>query len=51
MAPFEALYERKYRSPIYLDKVCEKMGTGPELVQITKDKVAIIREHLRVAQD
>ncbi|XP_073033798.1 uncharacterized mitochondrial protein AtMg00860-like [Primulina eburnea] len=32
MAPYEALYGRKCRSPLYWDEVGEKAVTGPELV-------------------
>ncbi|XP_075515794.1 uncharacterized protein LOC142550605 [Primulina tabacum] len=48
MAPYEALYGRKFRSPLYWDKVGEKAVTGPELAI---DKVAIIRERVKAAQD
>ncbi|XP_075515766.1 uncharacterized protein LOC142550576 [Primulina tabacum] len=51
MAPYEALYGRKCRSPLYWDEVGEKAVTGPELVQITIDKVVVIKERLKTAQD
>ncbi|XP_075473943.1 uncharacterized protein LOC142505001 [Primulina tabacum] len=51
MAPYEALYERKCRSPLYWDEVGEKVVVGPELVQMTVDKVKIVREKLKAAQD
>ncbi|XP_073041823.1 uncharacterized protein [Primulina eburnea] len=38
MVPYEALYGRKCRSPLYWDEVGEKSITGPELVQETVDK-------------
>ena len=41
MAPYEALYGRKYRSPLNWE-VGERQLTGPELVQITSKKVTII---------
>ncbi|TXG73219.1 hypothetical protein EZV62_001798 [Acer yangbiense] len=50
MPPYEALYGRKCRSPIYWDKVGERRLLGPELIQITVDKIKIIKEHLRAAQ-
>ncbi|KAJ0832489.1 putative nucleotidyltransferase, Ribonuclease H [Helianthus annuus] len=50
MAPFELLYERKCRAPTCWDEVGEKMIEGPELVQITNEKVAIAREKLKEAQ-
>ncbi|XP_038985472.1 uncharacterized protein LOC120111701 [Phoenix dactylifera] len=50
MAPFEALYGRKCRSPICWDDVGERKLLGPEIVQQTVDKVQMIRERLRTAQ-
>lgn len=43
MAPFEALCQRKYESPVCWDEVREKVVIGPELVQITKEKLVVIR--------
>lgn len=43
MAPFEALYGRTCRSPICWDEVSERKLLGPELVQITTDKIKLIR--------
>ncbi|XP_073033841.1 uncharacterized protein [Primulina eburnea] len=51
MAPYEALYGRNCRSPLYWDEVGEKFVTGPELVQLTVDKVSMIKERLKAAQD
>ena len=48
MAPYEALYGRKCRSPLCW-KVGERQLTGPELVQITSEKVPIIQQRLRTA--
>ena len=50
MAPYEALYGRKCRSPICWDEIGEKKLLGPELVQKTIDKIQIIRERLQTAQ-
>ena len=50
MAPFEALYGRKCRSPICWDEVGERKLLGPKLVQITTDKIKLIRECLCTAQ-
>ncbi|KAK0587727.1 hypothetical protein LWI29_027749 [Acer saccharum] len=50
MPPYEALYSRKCRSPICWDEVGERRLLGPELIQITVDKVKIIKERLRAAQ-
>jgi hypothetical protein len=38
-APFEALYGRKYRTPICWFEVGEGQLTGPELIMTTTDKV------------
>jgi len=50
MAPFEALYGRKCRSPVCWTEVGESSLLGPELIQETTEKILQIREHLRVAQ-
>jgi hypothetical protein len=50
MAPYEALYGRKCRSPLYWDEVGEKQLLGPEIVQDTKDKIALIRKRMLTAQ-
>ena len=46
MAPYEALYGRKCRSPLCWE-IGERQLTGPELVQITSEKVPIIQQRLR----
>jgi hypothetical protein len=51
MAPYEALYVRKCRSPLYWSEVGEKYVTGPELLQVTLDKVKVIKEKLKATQD
>ena len=50
MPPYEALYRRKCRSPLFWDHL-EKTVTGPELVQETIEKVAVIRQRMKEAQD
>ncbi|XP_050222488.1 uncharacterized protein LOC126672576 [Mercurialis annua] len=40
MAPYEALYGRKCRFPIYWDEVGERKLTGAEIIQITSEKVS-----------
>jgi hypothetical protein len=50
MEPYEALYGRKCRSPLYLDEVSERQLLGPEIVQDTKDKIALIRKRMLTAQ-
>ncbi|XP_071923294.1 uncharacterized protein [Coffea arabica] len=51
MAPFEALYGRKCGFPLYWDEIGEKLITGLDLVERTLEKIKIIRERLKVAQD
>jgi hypothetical protein len=50
MAPYEALYGRKCRSPLYWDEVGERQLLGPEIVQDTKYKIALIRKRMLTAQ-
>ncbi|KAL8088909.1 hypothetical protein AgCh_038612 [Apium graveolens] len=49
--PYEVLYGRKYRSPLYWDEVIEKKVLGPESVQQTRDAVVLIQKRLEAAQD
>jgi hypothetical protein len=50
MSPFEALYGRKCRTPLYWDQTGGRQFFGPELIQEGEEQVRIIRENLRVAQ-
>ena len=50
MAPYEALYGRPCRSPIYWTKVGESYITGPDLIRDTSEKVSLIRQRLLMAQ-
>ncbi|KAF3661735.1 putative UDP-glycosyltransferase 85A1-like [Capsicum annuum] len=50
MAPFEALYGRRCRSPISLFKVSEALVIEPDLVFDPLEKVQLIRERLWAAQ-
>ena len=51
MAPFEALYGRKCRTPVCWDAVGERRLVGSELVQITSEKVKVVRDNLKIARD
>ena len=51
MAPFEALYGRKYITPVCWDEVGEIRLIGPELMQITSEKVKVVRDNLKKARD
>ncbi|KAD5802299.1 hypothetical protein E3N88_13659 [Mikania micrantha] len=50
-APFETLYGRKCRSPVCWAEIGETQFTGPELIQETTDKIAVIRDRIKAAQD
>jgi hypothetical protein len=50
MAPYEALYGRKCRSPLCWDAVGEKAVLGPDWVQQATERVAEIRQHMLAAQ-
>ena len=51
MAPYEALYGRKCRSPLCWDEVGVKRILGPELIEQTKQSVETIKKRLVAAQD
>ena len=50
MAPCEALYGKKYRSPICWDDVGERKLLGPNLVQVTTEKIQLIQKMLKTTQ-
>jgi hypothetical protein len=50
MSPFEALYGRKYRTPLYLDQTGERQFFGSEIIQEAEEQVRLIRENLRTAK-
>ena len=51
MTPFEALHGRKCRTPVCWDEVSERRLVGPELVQITSEKVKVVQDNLKIARD
>ena len=51
MPPYEMLYGRKCRTPACWLEPGEKQFMGPEIVQITGDKVKVAREKLVAARD
>lgn len=51
MAPFEALYGRRCKTPLCWLSGEDKITLGPELLQEMTEKVRSIREKLRIAQD
>jgi transposase InsO family protein len=50
MSPFEALYGRKCRTPLYWDQTGERQLFGPEIIQEAEERVQQIRENLRTSQ-
>nr|GEW34487.1 putative reverse transcriptase domain-containing protein [Tanacetum cinerariifolium] len=51
VAPYEALYGRKCRSPVSWAKVGEAQLTGPEMIQETTKKIILIKQRIQAAQD
>jgi hypothetical protein len=49
-SPFEALYGRKCRTPLYWDQIGERQVFGPDIVEEAEQLVQQVRENLRVAQ-
>jgi hypothetical protein len=50
MSPFEALYGRKYRTPLMWSEVGERTLLKPFLIKEAEDCVAEVREKLKEAQ-
>ncbi|XP_073120163.1 uncharacterized protein [Henckelia pumila] len=50
MTPYEALYERKCRTPLHWDEVGERAVLGPEIVQQTIDMIAKVKDRMLTAQ-
>ena len=51
MAPYEALYGRKCRTPVCWTELNEHKVIGPNIVKDTKEKVQVIRKRLKTASD
>nr|GFC83244.1 reverse transcriptase domain-containing protein [Tanacetum cinerariifolium] len=50
-APFEVLYGRKCRSPVYWTEVGEAQILSPELIQETIEKIVQIKQGMQAARD
>ena len=50
MAPYEAIYGRKCRSPICWTEVGERKIFEPEIEQLTTEKIQLIRQRRQIAQ-
>nr|GEV90602.1 reverse transcriptase domain-containing protein [Tanacetum cinerariifolium] len=51
VASYEALYGRKYRSPICWAEVGEAQLTDPEMIQETTEKIILIKQRIQAAPD
>nr|GEX22564.1 putative reverse transcriptase domain-containing protein [Tanacetum cinerariifolium] len=51
VAPYEALYGQKCRSPVCWAEVGEAQLTGPEMIQETTEKIILIKQRIQAAQD
>ena len=50
MAPFEALYGRRCRTPLMWDEVGDRQLFGPDLIRESEEKVKLIQDRVKVAQ-
>ncbi|KAL5786007.1 hypothetical protein ACOSQ2_008399 [Xanthoceras sorbifolium] len=51
MAPYEALYGRKCRTPLCWTELGEDKLVGPDVIRQTEEKVKIIKDRLKAASD
>jgi hypothetical protein len=51
MAPFEALYGRRCRTPLNWSQTGERKFFDPALVKEAEEKMRAIKENLRIAQE
>ena len=51
MAPYEALYGRKYRILVCWTDLNEHKVIGPDIVKETEEKVRIIQQRLKASSD
>ncbi|KAM1013748.1 hypothetical protein ACFX2C_043829 [Malus domestica] len=51
MSPFEALYGRACRTPLYWSKVGKRVLEGPDIMDETTQNVQVIKSNLKAAQD
>ena len=51
MAPYEALYGRKCRSPVHWDEVGENKLVGPEMLEQTTEAIKKIRARMKASQN
>ena len=51
IAPYEALYGRKCRTPVWLTELNEYKVIGSDIVRETEEKVQVIQQRLKAASD
>nr|GEW24881.1 putative reverse transcriptase domain-containing protein [Tanacetum cinerariifolium] len=51
VAPYEAIYGRKYRSPVCWVEVGEAQLIGLEMIQEMTEKIILIKQRIQAAQD
>ena len=51
MTPYEALYGRRCRTPVYWTELNEHKVIGPDIIKDTEAKVQVIRQRLKAASD
>jgi hypothetical protein len=49
IAPFETLYGRKCRTPLFWNQTGESQLFGPEIIKESLRQVEIIRENLKIS--
>jgi hypothetical protein len=50
MAPFEMLYGRRCRTPLFCNETGERKVFGPNILQEAKRQVRMVRENIRAVQ-
>ena len=50
MTPFEAVYGKSCRMPLYWSEVSERVLVGPEIVDMTTQNVQVIKSNLKATQ-
>ena len=50
MAPFEALYGKKCRTPLFWNQVGERKVFGPNVIKEAEEQVKEIQNNLKIAQ-
>lgn len=51
MGPYEALYGRKCKTPLYWSELSEKKIFGADLVREMEEKVKVIQDYLKASSD